>query len=215
MCIWTYVNASVHILAQNQEFCNGLVNLTRGKEPSRLLVEAVGYCKKKDRALDLGAGALSDSKYLIKQGFSVVGVDSAECFLSEVAISEGEGFEDFKSNFKAVNLPFDSFAFPEGVFDIVNAQHSLPFNPQESFNSVFRGILYCLKEGGIFVGQFFGKNDSWNKQDGKTTFHSKEEVEDLLKDFEVIKLVEAEEDSPARVGEKKHWHVFDVIAQKS
>lgn len=46
------------------------------------------------------------------------------------------------------------------------------------------------------------------------TFHSKEEVENLLKNFEIIKLKEIEKDTPTALGKMKHWHMFNIIAKK-
>jgi hypothetical protein len=49
---------------------------TKDKPPRELLVQAVTYVQHKGHALDLGPGALNESKYLLEQGFqSVVAVN--------------------------------------------------------------------------------------------------------------------------------------------
>ena len=46
------------------------------------------------------------------------------------------------------------------------------------------------------------------------TFHTREEVERLLSDLEIIELEEKEKDKKPAVGELKHWHIFHIIARK-
>lgn len=45
-------------------------------------------------------------------------------------------------------------------------------------------------------------------------FLSKEQVMELFKDFEIIRLKEIEKNSLTGLGKMKHWHIFDVIAKK-
>ncbi len=55
-------------------------NATSSKPPSRLLMRALEYVRKGNNtltALDLGAGALVDSKFLLDQGFIVTAVDNS------------------------------------------------------------------------------------------------------------------------------------------
>ena len=64
-----------------------------------------------------------------------------------------------------------------------------------------------------FVESLFGKNDEWH-DDKSMTFHSKEEVNHLLEDMEIVSLDEQEKDEPKASGDMKHWHVFHVMARK-
>ena len=45
-------------------------------------------------------------------------------------------------------------------------------------------------------------------------FLSKQEVLELLSDFEIIKFQEIENNKKTALGKMKHWHIFDVIAKK-
>lgn len=68
---------------------------------------------------------------------------------------------------------------------------------------------------GYFVGNFFGLNDSWAKIKEQMVFLSKEQVLDLFKDsFEILEINEIEKDGKTGLGKIKHWHIFNVIAQK-
>ena len=57
---------------------------------------------------------------------------------------------------------FEDFAYPDGAYDLVNAEFSLPFIGAHAFPSVFSKLLGPVKIGGLFTGPLFGPNDSWN-----------------------------------------------------
>ncbi len=67
---------------------------------------------------------------------------------------------------------------------------------------------------GYFVGNFFGKKDTWAKTKEQLVFLTEEEVKALFNNFELIQFDEIEKDSIIASGEKKHWHIYDVIAKK-
>jgi len=46
-------------------------------------------------------------------------------------------------------------------------------------------------------------------------FLSKEQVLKLFNDFKIINFQEEERDGKTGLGEIKHWHTFDIIAQKN
>ena len=72
----------------------------------------------------------------------------------------------------------------------------------------------ALNWTGYFVGNFFGINDEWNNNKTRKTFFTKEQVEALFINFEIIALKENESD--VITGEKmKHWHFFNVVAKKN
>ena len=79
---------------------------------------------------------------------------------------------------------------------------------------MFGKLKASLKINGVFVGQFFGTRDEWNKEDSVMTFHSQKDVQELLSNMYIIEFKEEEKDGTTAKGEPKHWHVFYVIAQK-
>ena len=46
-------------------------------------------------------------------------------------------------------------------------------------------------------------------------FLSKEQVLNLFSDFNIIDFQEEERDGKTGLGKIKHWHTFDIIAQKN
>lgn len=177
--------------------------------PRSLLVKAVDLItNEKDEALDLGAGSLRDSRFLLSIGFKqVTAVDKTK--IGKEILSE------FKEKpFSYYVDTFENFDFEENKYDLINAQNSLPFNPRESFSKVFTSIVRSLKPEGIFVGNFFGERDEWNTGDDQKTFHTKSEIESLFSRFEILEFEESEKDGPTASGQIKHWHIFEIIARK-
>jgi tellurite methyltransferase len=182
---------------------------TKEKPPSGLLVRALEFIRKRDAALDLGSGALSDSRFLLKEHFlSVVAVDKEQP-PSELL----QSMQD--DRFRFIQAGFEEYVFPKDTFDLVNAQYSLPFASPESFNGVWNGLTESLVVDGIFTGQFFGIEDEWNLPGKGMTFHDGEQVHELLSRFETMDLRERKWQGKLADGRPKVWHVFDVIAKKA
>lgn len=181
---------------------------TKNAKPRPLLIKAIKIVKEKNEALDLGAGALNDVRYLLDVGFQhVTAVDS-----QPVAQEIYEQLPKDKISYEITT--FDKFLFEENKYDIINAQYSLPFNPRETFVEVWSRVINSLKSGGVFAGQLFGDRDEWNKEGRKLTFHTKEEVEQLVSRLKIVKLEEEDKEGKTAAGPVKHWHVFHFIAKK-
>ena len=96
----------------------------------------------------------------------------------------------------------------------VNAEFSLPFIRAENFAAVFARLLGSVRRGGLFTGQLFGPNDSWNTPESGMNFHSRTAVEALLAGFEILELEEEDHPGKTKLGDDKHWHIFHIIARK-
>lgn len=179
--------------------------ITKNRPPSKLLIDALQYVKNKNKALDIGGGALKDTRYLLEQGFEVTVIDS-----SELMAKEAEKIESDKLH--PVITTYNEFDFPEHEFDIASAMYSLPFNPPETFDKVFENIKESLVAGGIFCGQLFGIRDGWSNQ-SEMTFHTKEKIEKLFQGMRILYFKEEELDGKIANGSPKHWHVFHFIAE--
>ncbi len=180
--------------------------ITKNNPPSNLLVEAIKYVKNKRKAIDIGGGALKDTRYLLSLGFDVTVVDASELMAKEAKKIKSKKLQYFVS-------VFDKFNFPENTFNIASAMYSLPFNSHKTFNNVFNNIKKSLIKEGIFCGQLFGVRDEWSKNN-KMTFLTKYQAKKLFSNMEIIYLKEEESDSRTANGTSKHWHVFHFIAKK-
>lgn len=180
--------------------------ITKNRPPSKLLVRALEYIENRNKAIDIGGGALKDTKYLLSLGFDVTVIDK-----DELMAKTAEQLP--QTNLRYFVSAFAEFVFPKNQFDIASAMFALPFNPPETFERVIGDIKNSLVTGGIFCGQLFGIHDSWNDREGMT-FHTREQAEHLFSNMEVIVFEEEEKDGATANGTPKHWHTFSIIARK-
>ena len=172
------------------------------------MIQALRYVQEREKALDLGPGALNESDRLLNEGFqSVIAVNKDLLESDPVAKARAESFPE--DRFKYIVSTFDAFDFKPNTYDLINAQYSLLFNPPETFDRMFAS----LKKGGIVTGQFFGPKDEWNGSPGMT-FVTREKAEALLSDLEVIHFNEVEGPDRLAVSGQKYWHTMHFIARK-
>lgn len=179
---------------------------TKAKPPRPLLVKAIEFVENKGKAIDLGAGNLNDTKFLLNEGFEVIAIDK-----SPLMAEEAKNIPHEKLRVQTVG--FEEFNFPTEEYDLATAMFALPFTSPQRFNEVFEKIRNSLKKGGIFCGQLFGDRDEW-KTDTRMTFHTEEEAKKLFSGFEVIFFKEDEKDDKTAAGVMKHWHIFHFIIRK-
>lgn len=170
-----------------------------------LLKEAALYVREKDLAVDLGAGAMNDASYLVSEGFAKV-----------IAVDSNPGVIEYAKDIPNLEVKiarYEDYIFPELKYDLVTAQYALPFCSPESFDAVIDSIKKSLKKGGIFTGQFFGTEDDWSSNPNMT-FHTENQVKDLLKDMKIHVFREEKKVGKTATEAEKNWHVFHVIAEK-
>lgn len=185
--------------------------ITHDQPPWPLMIRAaalVPHGQEPPRALDLGCGAGRDTRYLLVAGFDVTAVDenaAALAYLHDAA----------SDRLHLVHSSFEDFPFAAtGPFDLINAQFSLPFTRPEAFHDMFARLKASLRPGGIFAGQFFGVHDQWNSEGRPHTFLTREQAKELLRDLEVLELVEEDADGHVANGNPKHWHIFHILARQ-
>lgn len=181
---------------------------SKGKPPRELLRRALDFVGARGTALDLGAGALNDTRFLLDEGFaSVIALDGAP-LAQDIA-------DTFPADrFRYAIASFEQFDFPVGAYDLVNAQYSLPYIPPEHFDAVFARIVASLKPGGILTGQLFGNFDDWVGTSGMT-FHTLAQARTVLGDLRPLEFEENDEPNSSTLsGKPKHWHYYDIIARR-
>ncbi len=185
----------------------GYYEQTVSRSPSKYLIQALELPNKASKtALDFGCGAGSDTKYLVEHGYNVTAVDGNPEAGDYIGRINGKGDAKFVlSNFE--DFQFDSYG-------LVNSSRSLSFIHKNTFDDVLDRLLGSILPGGLFIGDFYGINDEWNKPDETMTFMSREDNEDLFKGMEVLSLDQVEGDGHIANGKAKHWHKFHIIARK-
>jgi len=179
-------------------------HVTKNSPPWPRLVRAVSLLGRTGEALDLGCGGGRDTRYLLAQGFTVTAVDTEAASLAAL--------EDLpRERLHLVQSTFEDFSFTS--YDLINAHFALPFTHKEQFSAVFARLKAALKPGGVFVGQFFGVNDTWNMPETKMTFLTSEQAHAQLAGLELVEFEEEDQDGMTARGEAKHWHVYHIIAR--
>jgi len=180
-------------------------DLTKDASPWPLLVRAAELAVKSGRALDLGAGAGRDTRYLLEQGFDVTAVDADPRSITLLSALP-------KDHLRVVRSAFESFDF--ATYDLISSQFALPFTPRDRFSDVMVRLEAALAPGGILAGQFFGIHDQWNTPGSNITFLTRAEAESYLSGLETIEFAEEDVDGHIADGSPKHWHVFHFLARR-
>jgi SAM-dependent methyltransferase len=181
-----------------------------GRALRPLLARALELAPAPGTAVDLGSGSGRETIELLERGWRVVAVDSepeaARRLEAKVSAGSRERLEVRTAAFQDIQaLPYA---------DLVHSAFSLPFCPPEAFDRLWNLTTGCLRPHGLIAVDLFGDRDSWASENNDLTFHSRDDVDQLLASLDAIEVVEEENDGPAFSG-PKHWHVFHVFARRN
>ncbi len=183
---------------------------TRGRDPMKFLGSALkltdGQKGSGRLAIDLGCGAGNETLALLERGWWVHAVDGEprviEILDSRVSPGKSSRLTTEVAKFHEADLP---------EADLVFASLSIPFAGDNHDQSVGKA-LSAVKNGGWFVGVFFGQNDSWASEPD-IAMTDRIQIASLFTDFDPIHIDEEEFDGPSGIGEK-HWHWYVVSARR-
>ncbi len=195
-------------LVFDEQAMEGYYQGLKDREPRRLLQQALAYCTsdhKDSLAYDLGCGLGQDSTGLLKAGFDVVSLDISSRAFDHMA----ENFPETAAKVTKIISPIEEAKIKNCQF--INAQYSLHFMTSEVFDETVPNLLNKIDQGGIFCGNFLGKNDDWLS---RYTTNTEDELRSLFQDFDILHYEDYEEDKDPVIGGSKHWHLIDIIARK-
>lgn len=171
------------------------------------------FASRKGFAIDIGCGAGADSLLMLDADWKVMALDYNTLGINIVY----EGLEgERKGNLIIVEDRFENMKLP--ICNWLNASFALPFVQAKDYPEVWKKVKDAIEIGGRFSGTFFGNKDSWAHGNTKKTFHTKEQVMELFKDFEIEWFEEREHEGKSIDSEgiehPKHWHTFEVVSRK-
>jgi SAM-dependent methyltransferase len=168
--------------------------------PNPLVVEAMEHvgCRA-GRALDIGAGPLNDTRYLLRQGFAVDAVDP-DPLSRDMASALIDGSLNFMHG-KVEHLTLEPSTYQFAV-----SIHALPFVARAALERVARSIARCCT--------LFGTDDGWAVKRPRMTFLARAEVLALFAGLESIALEEERYWGTDAHDRPKRWHVFRCIFRK-
>ncbi len=177
------------------------------------LIFSVSLIKENKVALDCGCGAGADIAYLRKNGFVVHAFDIEE-----------ESIRICKRRFKEDNRVFlsqDSFSsynYPSS--NLVVADSSLFFCPENEFDDVWHRIVDVLEAGGVFCGSFMGPYDTMAGPEydkdalwPHISVFNEQQVRAKFVDFDILRFTEHKIDGKTPQGIPHQWHIFSVVAK--
>lgn len=180
--------------------------LTEESSPWPRLVAAADGFEHPGDALDVGAGAGRDTRYLLSRGWRVTALDG-----SPEAAATLRRLPD-QQYLVIVSGSIEDFV--PGVYDLVNAQNSLPFVAAAIVDDTVRRLRDSVRPGGIFTATFFGPHDEWNIPGSDMSFRDAGQVRALFVGWEMVELDDDEKDGRTVSGTPKHWHVIHIVARR-
>lgn len=167
-----------------------------------------GSTRKQRTAIEIGFGSGRDTLELLRRGWRVLAVDNqegaAEYLARRVPARQRASLTILIAPMEEVDLP---------SADLVYSSFTLPFCAPARFPALWRRIRRSVRPGGHFAGQLFGDRDAWHGR-RRMTFHSLRAVRALTRGYKVELLRETEEEGRSFLG-PKHWHLFDLILERT
>ncbi|MEL7505177.1 MAG: class I SAM-dependent methyltransferase [Cyanobacteria bacterium J06554_6] len=184
--------------------------------PRDTLITALDHCENEGQpsrgtvgfAVDLGCGAGRDTVELLRRRWRVLAIDGEPEAISQLLLRS----DISRLWLDARVQPFENMTLPPEV-DLINASFCLPFCPPAYFPALWEEIVAALRIGGRFCGQLFGERDSWAVHPDVTT-HTRTQLYNLLRLFEVEFLDEEEHEGKTALGQEKYWHLYHLVLRK-
>jgi len=174
-----------------------------GDDPHPFVVGAVErYATARDTALDLGAGNLRHTTFLLKNGFKKV-----------IAVDEEIRGQSNKSSIEIVTMRLQEFVPGQQSCSFVLCWATLFFLAQSEVPAIFDRVYAALKPGGIFVCNVLGEKDDWvvGRVRGRH-YATAVELENYNKRW--VQLAHPREDRHYDKN-KKSWHVWELVLGRS
>ena len=157
--------------------------------------------------IDIGSGALVNSKFLLDKGCNVLSVDKSEHSYLHAQEVKSDRFTFLKKDIFELD-------FRKYDFDLVLLIFFSPIVTKKEFEGLILNLKMSLKENGKIIVNFLGEEDGWNNAlGGKMNFYNIDEVKKLFSDMDISYINEKKEWA-SFANKRKYWHVIDVACSK-
>jgi hypothetical protein len=165
--------------------------------------EKIPPAKAGQMALVIGADiAEGDLSLPLEKGYDLIAFESWLIYYTLIVPNHYPGKVKITTN----NWDFETL--PQ--LDIVMARFILPLYKPEDFPDIWQEIKSKIKINGYFIGNFFDPDwDLFPEETSLTmTFHTKKQVLELFKDYEILALEEVNNSSHKLKGNEHYYEVF-------
>lgn len=181
---------------------------SRDNRPGALLLEAVSAVTSDQApgrsALDVGAGAMAATRYLLDAGWRVTAVDPDPHAAALAREFDASRFDMRCADIRDVDVP-------AAGFDLVAAVHVLHLLPRPDIERLVPVLVGALRVGGVLCATFLGPRDTWAATPWRATAVERSDVEAMTAGLTVLRLDERQHDGVNVLGESKHWHVIQCV----
>ncbi len=156
------------------------------------------------RALDIGPGGLSNTRYLLDRDFAVDVVDRNPAVADRAAALDHPGVRPFPTDIRR-------FPIERGRYDVVVALDVMKVLPVTAIVSVLAAAQGGLADAGVLCCTLLGHRDSWARRGPPATAFTLPECRRLVSGWADVRLKEIEFDGTDRRGAGKHWHWYALL----
>jgi len=182
-----------------------------GKAPNTFLKEEIDKLEPPKKILFLGEGEGRNAVYAAVKGHEAVALD-----VSSVGLKKAEALaKEFDVTIKTVHTDLSEWQPMEEQYDVVMSSYMHLMEPLRT--EAFHKAMKALKEGGIFVGEFFSQEQLSRTSGGPKNLdllYSVESLQSIFKAYHIVMLEALEivlNEGTHHVGEAS---VIRVIVKK-
>jgi hypothetical protein len=175
--------------------------------PSPFLALALEFATNKDAAIDIGAGAMLDTKQIAENGFK-------DIFASDVNQNIENYFPPELKDKAVLKIEdINDYNYPPNSFDLVYTSKALHYLKQVNSDTVFQKILASIRRDGLFVGAIFGRSDE-QEDAGVGYFPTRNQLKSKFPadQWDLIRATSRPNESPDPAYES--LNLFGIIARK-
>ena len=172
------------------------------EKPNSLVENALEkYVIGRSAVLDLGAGNLRDTKFLLNFGFEcIVGVDKS---------NESQNY--LVPGIELHILPIEQYQISSNSFNLIVSCNTLFFIDASEIKLIFERVFQGLRRDGIFVCNVLGEEDEWVVEGRSVSCFTKTMLLSLCADFQVLNISDVNYHTLTR---PKHWHLWNISVAK-